>query len=120
METELNCLTDCNGACCKGTIFLSNLTEKQKVAFDHYWIGTSTRITTVEISEGVFLDGVLINPVCPFLDGNKCRHHGTDLQPEVCKVVKPGSNYCLNSRKDAGFILAEEIEDKRRSIQIKI
>lgn len=108
-KPELNCITDCNAACCRGgNLLLTGLTANQALLFLQV-PGASVYSGTVE---GHSVRGIMVPDGC-ILDGNRCPFHDTDSKPKSCVDIKPGSNFCLLARRDAGYKIPEGLKDDR-------
>lgn len=90
MSDMMDCLKDCNGACCKWVFIPAK--EPEELEQLKLW----------EMRGCFFKDGLLlIRQICPRLKDGKCSIHGR--KPAACKDYKPGCFDCLKAREAEGF-----------------
>ena len=86
---ELDCLRDCNGACCQG--FLVYETDRAGAE-----LLDPRRMRAEEQKDGKFH---IYTPPCRFLDlYGRCSIQS--MKPEPCKKLPVGGAACLNARRE--------------------
>lgn len=119
IENNLNCLTDCRAACCRWIDLPLSPQEYSLLRDEAIQQGEDPNELIVPslpymYDNGADLEGKKLYRLrgkCPALsDDNRCKFHGTPLQPEICQEMKAGSDYCLyrRNKKLVEIILYEE------------
>lgn len=89
---KLDCLRDCNAACCKRR-------KDRRVVFDfseeEAQMFESKGVTLVRDGRG----GYMMPDDCIFLRGKYCGLHGKPTQPTCCVDNKVGEELCLWARQ---------------------
>lgn len=91
MTKELDCLRDCNSACCHDLGF-KLLTGYQLINLEDHGADFTN-------SGGM----VIIGP-CPLLKGQECTiYNNRQLRPRICFDVQPGGPTCQEFRRRDGY-----------------
>lgn len=86
---ELDCLRDCDAACCRGNIKFHALLPDQMLA--------------IRQAGGTIDDSLRMVGPCVFLKEKKCNVYGQDIRPVACDLMEPGDNDCLAHRRRMGY-----------------
>lgn len=89
---KLECLTDCNAACCR-------MSQNHRVIFDFTDQEAEMfrkRGATLTPQQG---GGYTMEADCVFLRGKLCMLHGKQSQPRCCVENKAGESLCLSVRE---------------------
>ncbi len=93
MKRELDCLRDCNAACCSNVAFQVLTGEQFFYLQDH---GVVFQLSP---------EGMGIVGPCAMLNGRKCRiYQDRKHRPGDCFDVKPGDPDCLIFRAREGYV----------------